>query len=509
MGPDPEDDEISPLPVDPAQISRIARPNATSAIPPVVARGIGAPAPASGTTEDLENRGLASHLAPRPVAKPSAAESRLGTDESELERLEGTGSGISQIAKAHPFAGGLLRGISTLGSVLLPGAMSSIPGTEQHHQALISQQQGRIGEDMGEQKAEAAIGETGARTEQAEAEAAKANAEAKVAGNAKQGLTPEEVTIHDLMTGENGQPRVDPQTGQPYTYFGAYSAVMGAKEGAKPNEKPVGDASAKQYNDSILRELNINPKTQVKAVPPEYQVNAGDTDAQAKEKLQRAKDLVSGATGQQKIIVGEGNQGDARLDRSYDLQAKRIDAERTPIKQIATRMSNLQTTLDQKNPQADALVAPELLSIMSGGQGSGLRMNEAEISRIVGGRSAWENLKAQMQHWSTDPNSARSITPEQDKQIRALVSAVQTKIAAKMQAIEAADDALLDAEDIKSQRKITADLRKQLDAIDAAQAGGGGGKDLGPAPDGKAEGSTGTLPDGTKVVVKGGRLISQ
>lgn len=34
-------------------------------------------------------------------------------------------------------------------------------------------------------------------------------------------------------------------------------------------------------------------------------------------------------------------------------------------------------------------------------------------------------------------------------------------------------------------------------------------KDFGPAPSGKAEGSTGTLPDGTKVVVRGGRVVAQ
>ena len=35
------------------------------------------------------------------------------------------------------------------------------------------------------------------------------------------------------------------------------------------------------------------------------------------------------------------------------------------------------------------------------------------------------------------------------------------------------------------------------------------GKDFGPAPSGKADGATGKLPDGTKVVVRGGRLVAQ
>lgn len=42
------------------------------------------------------------------------------------------------------------------------------------------------------------------------------------------------------------------------------------------------------------------------------------------------------------------------------------------------------------------------------------------------------------------------------------------------------------------------------------QGGNGtGGRDLGAAPAGRPEGSTGTLPDGTKVVIRGGRLVTQ
>jgi hypothetical protein len=38
---------------------------------------------------------------------------------------------------------------------------------------------------------------------------------------------------------------------------------------------------------------------------------------------------------------------------------------------------------------------------------------------------------------------------------------------------------------------------------------GGAARDLGVAPAGRAEGATGTLPDGTKVIVKGGRIVAQ
>ena len=102
--------------------------------------------------------------------------------------------------------------------------------------------------------------------------------------------------------------------------------------------------------------------------------------------------------------------GDARLDRSYNKEVSRIDSVAKPVLDRADRLQRLKLSLDAQSPQADALIAPELLTAMAGGQGSGLRMNEAEISRIVGGRSKWESLKASMNQWSLDPSKALSIT---------------------------------------------------------------------------------------------------
>ncbi len=88
--------------------------------------------------------------------------------------------------------------------------------------------------------------------------------------------------------------------------------------------------------------------------------------------------------------LGEAN----RLDRSYQFNSTQLDKLAKPIEDQASRLERLQTTINQQTPQADALLAPELLTVMAGGQGSGLRMNEAEIPRVVGGRSNFESLKA-------------------------------------------------------------------------------------------------------------------
>src|SRR6185437_13114189 len=62
-------------------------------------------------------------------------------------------------------------------------------------------------------------------------------------------LTPEEQTIHDLMTGENGQPRINPQTNKPYSYMEAYGAVKQA--GQKPAQPKVESPEAQAFDDYI------------------------------------------------------------------------------------------------------------------------------------------------------------------------------------------------------------------------------------------------------------------
>jgi hypothetical protein len=162
--------------------------------------------------------------------------------------------------------------------------------------------------------------------------------------------------------------------------------------------------------------------------------------------------------------------GDARLDRSYQFNSTQLEKLSQPIDAAVLRMGRLQDTLNQNSPQADALVAPELLTVMAGGQGSGLRMNEAEIARIVGGRSNWQSLQAAVNKWSLDPKTANSITPAQRQQIRALVSTVQQKLAAKQGALDAAHEDLINATDVAGHRRVVAGARSKMTAVD--QGGG-------------------------------------
>jgi hypothetical protein len=168
-----------------------------------------------------------------------------------------------------------------------------------------------------------------------------------------------------------------------------------------------------------------------------------------------------------------GEQGTARSDRSYQFHASQINGLRKPVEDRAERIARVEDTLAQGTPQADALIAPELLSVMAGGAGSGVRQNEAELARIVGGRTNWESLKAKVNAWQLNPNKGFALTPAQREQTRALFGTVKDRVSRKMQAIDAANQQLIDTDDPKEHRRIYQQLTKTLGDIDTAKTGGG------------------------------------
>ena len=212
---------------------------------------------------------------------------------------------------------------------------------------------------------------------------------------------------------------------------------------------------------------------------PKGQFRAGMSTADAAQLAGSLNNVISRGQGAQSITIkqeGAGKSGDARSDKSFQYNQGELDKLTNPISQLTMRMGRMQDTLNQGSPQADALVGPELLTVMAGGQGSGLRMNEAEIARVVGGRSNWESLKASINKWQLDPSKANSITPDQRQQIRALVKTVSDKLNSKQEILNQAAGDLVNSDDPKEHRGIVQKARLGLNSIDegnqAAQGGG-------------------------------------
>ena len=175
-------------------------------------------------------------------------------------------------------------------------------------------------------------------------------------------------------------------------------------EKMKPVAKiPTGDEQLgeqqEQLQQSLLRRYQVlHPGGQL---PPEFQMKPNSTanDYTRLDKALEAIEKAQGTKTQQDTVNQQKDEAaqthkEEHAGKNYDTYRTQVDKQAAPMDAIASRATLLVHNLDAKDKQADAQVAPELLSIASGGVGSGLRMNEAEISRVVGGRSVWDSLIA-------------------------------------------------------------------------------------------------------------------
>jgi hypothetical protein len=438
MGDDLEDDDVEEI--QPDDQPRIARPPAPSAIPPLTLRGLGAPSlaspsptPAPGSTGELESLGFTSHTAPRPIAPPTQSQSALSADQDEFQRLKTTGSGVSQIAKAHPVAGGILRGLGIVGSVasaLVPGlhgVLSNVPGTEEHHSQLLRQQSGRIGEDLGEEAKETGIGEQQARTEHDQAETAaipattahtQAETNALTNPQAKVGATPEETTIHDLMTGENGQPRLNPQTQKPFSYLEAYQAVKQAGQDAKPDKE---ETAEQQYIKSetakgVPLETAIKNYAKITKTAPQ---EPGSYMPLYDEKghVTGAWDPKSGRIAKPPDLSGTTTGGAAIASKADAATTK----EAQPYQQMvdsATQAHELADMASKGNASADVDLVLSFFKMMKGTGGAGVRFTQQEQNMILGARNSGQDLLGIGQKVIGE---GQALTPEQRKNMVAVI----------------------------------------------------------------------------------------
>lgn len=402
----------------------------------------------SGMTADADQTGMASSLMTPPKSAGFVGENNVpGSTATGSERAYGVPAMAAPQRRGWlgKIGHGLARMGNIAGDILAPGVMEAIPGTDMNKrfEAAIKDRNAARDRELGIKEttaqAEKLGAETRAKLEPSEEEKNRAEA-------FKDRLTPEAKTDFEAWQRQN-----------PKAPVADWLALL-AKN--KPPTAEQDTARATQLRAD---------KAEGKTLSPE--------DAAWLQGHTQEKTIVPAAT----VTLNQPKVANERADKSFQYNNTALDKIATPVDQINQRLGRLNDTLSQNSPQADALVAPELLSVMAGGAGSGLRMNEAEIARIVGGRSNWESLKASINKWSLDPKEALSITPDQRQQIRALARTVQDKLIAKERIIDDARNALIDSDDPKEHRKIIADAKKALDKIDAGEAVAGGTTPVRPA----------------------------
>ena len=231
------------------------------------------------------------------------------------------------------------------------------------------------------------------------------------------------------------------------------------------NQQVWHDANTLKQAQSSLhqakRDSIMNPEN------PQNKMRQEHYEAQIKMAQQRF-DLSNAQfqRGTQQFAKEDEERNAKMVEESYGRNTSLIEKQRQPIDAQIQRLGRVNDTINQGSPQADSLIAPELLSVMAGGQGSGLRMNEAEISRIVGGRNNWQDLKAKLMAWQADPTKPFSFTTEQRAQTRALLGVVTQKLNQKEDLLNSAQQTVATSQDPLEHRRAVANLQQQLTAID-------------------------------------------
>jgi hypothetical protein len=367
----------------------------------------------------------------------------LGLAKQHYDKMNGYGSAANHPGWFGKLEHGLAKAGNIAGNLVAPSTMSLIPGTELNKQERTAGYKADIAESTKEELEKA----------QATAASTKAPAGDKYTVKEVKDTRPNSPTFGQTVlagvnntdptdvkfTGQTAAPKTDkPETAEEHknTYAELRNRAASGEALSPEDQKTlqtlqtqlsVGADNATKFNDR-LKDLNV-PADQMS----HYAIMPTDTDVEAKEKEAAARSLME-------HTATRGDKADEAAGKVFDKYSANLDKIATPIDAASQRSSLLVHNLDAKNKQGDALVAPELLSIAAGGAGSGLRMNEAEISRVIGGRSVWDALIAKA---NSVQQGEGTFDDAQRGQLRAISAYINDRNSAQTALISSGREALL------------------------------------------------------------------
>jgi len=393
-----------PGPVPMAPLTR--KPLANQPVPSITGMNLGAPpAPPRSITDNP----LGPMNPATPLERPRPAESRL-------EALEQKGPGINSFSQRHHILGPIVKGLETAGTILAPGAMAAIPGTRMNYRANVLEAENEANEEGKQAQERATTGAEQARTEQETAEAERARAQAQAALNPpeKEGLTPEETTIHDLMTGNNGQPRINPDTNKPYSYLEAYQSVKQA------GQKPAAENTEDKAISDWLGANNL-PNTPANRNKARLSLKAEERPPkEPNEQEQSIRDWLEASNlpntpanrvqARKAILEGQVNaRGEATANSKQD-----------ELKKGASQaLKNMNALMKQDTPASNYAFLMNFIGMSYEGV-RGARLNRAEIERAAMTRALPDALQNSYDLWV----QRKQLTPQQKQEMLKTAEAI-------------------------------------------------------------------------------------
>jgi hypothetical protein len=395
---------------------------------------------------------------------------------------------------------GIGKALDIAGSALFPGIAANIPGSQINTQ-MANSRANKLAMEVPE--ANARIGLEKAQTTNQEAEAkARLNPGDKAIGEAvadgKGGLMQQVehadhtfgyVPISQVAGNQPAMPGVAPPSAPGGSGAPAMQvAPAGAKPGTQlPEAKtPLTDAQIQDANAQNTAQYQQAFKGQ--PLPPAFQIKPGTTDAQAKETTAALGRLVStnDANEQRKIMndqraATERNTAELRAEnrsrQADEATNKEIDKAQAQLKDVLSksdaRIENLNEAMadiDKPNGEKDAMGVVKALVSTAGGQGSGVRVTQAELQRISQARGWTDSAKVTLNN-IFNPSSYESMSPAQREQLKGIEQDVYNLVEEKN---DAAHQAFGEITGARSIPEVRAAQNKFNDVIRGENKAGGG-----------------------------------
>jgi hypothetical protein len=359
-----------------------------------------------------------------PVTAGPIGNPQTKADQQDLRTQQTQGSGIERFQGRHPLLGGLLRGLDIAGSVMAPRIAQEIPGSTLNYQRGVdSARQNVTGDIEDEQKQ--------AQTRNANAEATKAERPPVVTPKFQPVQTAQGIGSFNEGTGEaaplmmNGQPAqpVEKQPAQNVHVLpdGKVVAIHADPQTGKPTAEVVYQGDPKVQTHVLQREVGGKPRNIL--------INS-----------ETGKDIADlGETGEKPVRppVVNVNAGTAALDRESTRFAKGWEKAGTDANAQLEKIADARAMING-NAESQALGVPKVLTALVSGQGSGVRITQAELNMIAHARG----IQGDFNGFINRVSGKGQLTPEQQAQLTGILDDVKARISQKSQIANEALDAI-------------------------------------------------------------------
>lgn len=230
----------------------------------------------------------------------------------------------------------------------------------------------------------------------------------------------------------------------------AHAVNQALKEGRDPSADPI----VQHLSDAITGlQKQTTPPPGTKTVP--LQVNGRPHQVLVDERTGATiKDL--GESGE-KPPVTNINAANSQTEKEFSYYRNKWDKDLGTYNSQNEKLQEASGFIGS-GALGDALGAIKSLSGLASGSGSGVRITQAELNSIAQARGLGGDFQAALQKFG----DGRKLTPQQETQLKGILSSVQGVAAAKEKVLNQGLDDLSQAPDAKTIRKIDSQLRHVL-----------------------------------------------